>query len=93
MVVRLVELYNALGSNEEYSLREVYINPQHVAAIRQDLRSSTLLENQKLPEGLDERQEFTTLYLSDHKTTLHVVGGMDYIKEKLYRETRELLKG
>ena len=66
MVIRLIELYDKLGSSGQYDLREVYVNPAHVVA---------------------------TLYLSDHKSTLHVVGDMDYIKEKLYKDTRELLKG
>ena len=93
MVIRLIELYDKLGSSGQYDLREVYVNPAHVVAIRQDLRSSSLLEGKQLPEGLIPHQEFTTLYLSDHKSTLHVVGDMNYIKEKLYKDTRELLKG
>jgi len=48
MVVRLVELYDKLGSSGQYDLREVYVNPAHVVAIRQDLRSSSLLEGKQL---------------------------------------------
>ena len=91
-MVKLVEVYKTLS---EYRLREVYVNPKHVAAMRQDEKMSSVLQEGKLPDELDNRQSFTKLYVDRGHTgiAITVVGGLHLVKEKLGIDTRSLLKG
>ena len=91
-MIRMIEVYKVLN---EYRLREVYVNPKHVVAMRQDERMQALLVEGKLPDGIDQVQMFTKLYVDRGNTgiDLTIVGGLDSIKEKLGLDTRSLLKG
>jgi hypothetical protein len=88
----MVEVYKVLN---EYRLREVYINPKHVVAMRQDDRMLGLLSEGKLPDGIDEAQSFTKLYVDRGNTGIDitVIGNLGSIKEKLGLDTKSLLKG
>jgi hypothetical protein len=90
-MIRLVEVQKNLSG---YSLGEVYINPKHVVAMRQDDKMIRVLEEGSLPE-LDERQSFTKLYIDRGHTGIDitVVGALQHIKEKLGINTKTLLKG
>lgn len=91
-MIRMVEVYKVLN---EYRLREVYVNPKHVVAMRQDDRMLGLLAEDKLPGGLDQSQSFTKLYVDRGNTGIDitVIGDLGSIKEKLGLDTRSLLKG
>ena len=91
-MIRMVEVYKVLN---EYRLREVYINPKHVAAMRQDDRMLSLLAEGVLPDGLEPAQSFTKLYVDRGHTGIDitVVGDLSSIKEKLGLDARSLLKG
>ena len=91
-MIRMVEVYKVLN---EYRLREVYVNPKHVVAMRQDDRMLGLLAEDKLPSGLDQSQSFTKLYVDRGNTGIDitVIGDLVSIKEKLGLDTRSLLKG
>jgi len=91
-MIRMIEVFKVLG---EHRLREVYVNPKHVVAMRQDDRVQALLEEGKLPDGIDQAQHFTKLYVDRGNTGIDitVVGDLDSIKEKLGLDTRSLLKG
>ena len=66
-MIQLVEVFNEVSSamrgTSKYTLREIYINPKHVVAIRPDNRMNTVLKEGLLPEGMDERQSFTKVFL------------------------------
>ena len=53
------------------------------------------MEEGKLPDGIDQAQHFTKLYVDRGNTGIDitVVGDLDSIKEKLGLDTRSLLKG
>ena len=91
-MIRMVEVYKVLN---EYRLREVYVNPKHVVAMRQEDRLLGLLAEDKLPSGLDQSQSFTKLYVDRGNTGIDitVIGDLGSIKEKLGLDTRSLLKG
>ena len=88
---RLIEVKKSLSG---YHLGEVYINPKHVVAMRQDDKMKRVLEEGSLPD-LDERQSFTKLYVDRGHTGIDitVVGDLHHIKEKLGIDSRTLLKG
>ena len=91
-MIQLVEVYKVLNT---YKLREVYINPKHVVAMRHDDRMSVVLKEGNLPPDLDERQSFTKLYVDRGNTGIDitVVGNLHIVKEKLGIDNRSLLKG
>ena len=91
-MIQLVEIHKVLGV---YKLREVYVNPKHVVAMRHDDRMAGVLQEGLLPPDLDERQSFTKLYIDRGHTGIDitVVGGLHIVKEKLGIDNRSLLKG
>tara|TARA_A100001515_G_scaffold131861_1_gene119916 strand:- start:934 stop:1230 length:297 start_codon:yes stop_codon:yes gene_type:complete len=98
MIVQLVEIYelNRRPSSEEaaYSLREVFVNPEHVTCLREDVVTGKKLESGLLPSDLDSRQKFTKIHLNRGLSgiDLTVVGDPSTIQEKLLG-TKQLLKG
>ena len=91
-MIELVEVYKTLS---EYRLREVYVNPKHVAAMRQDEKMSAVLQEGALSGELDERQSFTKLYVDRGHTGIDitVVGEAALVGKKLGLYEKELLKG
>jgi hypothetical protein len=91
-MIRLIEVHKVLN---DHRLREVYINPKHVVAMRQDDRMMNLLSEGSLPDGIDQSQTFTKLYIDRGNTGIDitVIGDLGSIKEKLGLDARSLLKG
>jgi|DEB19_MinimDraft_3_1074340.scaffolds.fasta_scaffold34512_3 hypothetical protein len=93
-MIKLVEVYDKSGVQSSFGLREIYINPQNVALIRPDDNTKVLLESRTgLPDGLDPRQEFTKITLSDSRSSICVVGEANAIFTKVFAaHGRRLLK-
>lgn len=98
MLIKLVEICKELGnsgpssSGSKLSLRETFINPDHIVCMREET-----LGKEQLSEALEEidpRQEFTRIYLNRGQVGLDitVVGSLDSVKEKL-QKGKSLLKG
>jgi hypothetical protein len=66
MSVEMIEVFQVrnLTGTQEYSLRKVYINPEHVVCMRHDDLCSQRLNEGLLPEDLDSRTAFTKLYIN-----------------------------
>ena len=86
-MVKLVEICEskALSSGQKYTLREVYVNPKHVVALREESTFKQKLTEGQLPESLDERQQFTRLTLDRGQVGLDlvVVGPPGIVENKL----------
>jgi len=97
MVVKLVEIFknSNVVKGSGYTLREIYINPEHVVCLREDTFTGRLLEEGKLPQGLDDRQKFTKVQLNRGSVGLDVivVGDPNIVENKLRISKKELLKG
>ena len=98
MVVEFIEVYESTKthSNDKdrtYSLREVFVNPEQVVCIRPDNSFKQKLLEGTLPKNLDDRQEFTRIYLNRGQVGLDVVvvGQASMIEQKL--NNKQLLKG
>ena len=84
---------------EIYTLREVYINPEHVVCMRSDGTMKQRLVEHVLPDDLDQRQEFTKLYINRGHSGLDitVVGSPSMIQNKMFESAKkvnkEILKG
>ena len=96
MVVKLVEVCksNELGAQNRYALREIFINPEHVVCLRSDDATQQRLRENKLPQELDERQEFTRIQLNRGHNGLDVVvvGNPSAVERKL-KIARQVLRG
>ena len=97
MSVKLVEVYGSgTGTvQREYSLRTVYINPDHVVCIREDGGAATLLREGRLPADLDSRQQFTrvTVNKGTYGQDIIIVGVVEEIFKKLQAQKRQILRG
>ena len=97
-IIKLVEVYKpskyTQTSTPEYSLREVYVNPEHVVCLRPEESAKKWLEEGLLPSKLDSRQQFTRVYMNRGQLGLDVVvvGSPESSQEKIY-STKQLLKG
>ena len=97
MLIKLTEVhYNkALTyANNEYTLREVFINPEHVVMIREDTRMQTLNEENRLPDSLMNAHRFTKLTINRGQsgTEIIVVGAPAIVEQSLNQRT-QLLRG
>ena len=97
MLVRLTEVCknNALTTKQEdYSLREVFVNPEHVVMIREDARLQELNTRLPLTEGLNQGHRFTKLTINrGHTGTEIIVVGAPDIVERSLNTNKQLLKG
>ena len=75
-------------------MREVFVNPEHVTAIREDYSANRALNENRMPDGLSKDANFSTLFLSSgqHGLNMTVVGTPSMIQEKM-NGSRKILKG
>tara|TARA_B100001094_G_scaffold187226_1_gene181451 strand:+ start:2014 stop:2307 length:294 start_codon:yes stop_codon:yes gene_type:complete len=97
MLVKLTEVchQNTLtSSKQEYLLRDVFINPEHVVMIREDARLAQLNENKSLLPGMDTNHKFTKLTINRGHTgtEIVVVGSPQLVEEKL-QKNKQLIRG
>jgi hypothetical protein len=97
MVVKLIEVHShhAVTSNKSYTLREVFINPQRVVSMREDKGFQSLLSEGELPEGMNDNQTFTRIFLDQGQggRSIVVVGDPMSVDKKLTEGQRRVLKG
>jgi hypothetical protein len=97
MLVRLTEICqnNMLTSKKNnYTLREVFVNPEHVVMIREEARMQDLSEQDQLPEDLNTNHRFTKLTINRGQTgtEIVVVGAPDMIERSL-NQNKKLIRG
>ena len=93
MVVKLVEVAKIgtdISSRSEYTLREVFVNPDQVTMLREDVAMKSLLGEGRLPNELDGRMEFTRLFLNTGMD-IFVVGAPHVVETKL--KQKQILRG
>jgi len=84
---------------QAYTLREVFVNPEHVVCMRPDESMRQKLADSMLPDDMDSRQEFTKIYINRGQTGLDItVVGSPAMVEKKIREKqnkirKQLLRG
>ena len=96
MLVKLTEVCNngAVTTNKIYSLREIFVNPEHVVMIREEKRMRELNESGKVASGLDRAHQFSKLTINRGQTgTEIVVVGSPEVVENTLNSTKGLLRG
>ena len=97
MVIKFIEIYESTrphsnSKSRSYGLREVFVNPEQVVCVRPDEMFQRKLSEGLLPENLDDRQEFTRIFLNRGQVGLDVVvvGTASLVEQKL---NKQILKG
>ena len=95
--IKFVELYekaSASRSASSWALREVVINPHYIVTMRPDERAPTLLREGKLPDGLDERQQFTKIHMSrgNSGVELTIVGDISTVQRAMQATDRKVIR-
>lgn len=97
MLVKLTEICetNTVTTTRDYSMREVFINPEHVVMIREEPRMRQLNEQGLLPDGLRAEHRFTKLTINRGHTgtEIVVVGAPDVVENSLTKNDKKLLRG
>ena len=106
MNVELVEVFREMNvshqgiseSRQQFSLRKVFVNPEHIVCMRIDDMMNQRLCEGLLPADLDDRQGFTKLYINRGQSGLDVtvVGKPSLIQKKIEEavsKQKTLLKG
>jgi len=96
MLVKLTEVCGtgAVTNNAKYSLREVFINPEHVVMVREEHRLRTINEQGLISEELDINHRFSKLIIDKGNTgTEIVVIGAPEIIEKTLHTKKQVLRG
>ena len=91
-MVKFIEVFETGGNN--YSMREVIINPSHVIALREDDNAKRALNENRMPAGLSQDTSFTRVYLNSGNLNLSmVIASPINIVEKKLSGNKTLLKG
>jgi hypothetical protein len=98
MLIRLTEVYGngVIPSKPAYTLREVFVNPEHVVMIREETKMQQLNEQGALPKELNLHHRFTKLTINrGHTGTEIIVVGAPEIVERTLNTNKEkqLLRG
>jgi hypothetical protein len=97
MLIKLTEVCpnGTLTTQDQYTLREVLINPEHVIMIREESRIRHLHEQGLLNNGLDPNHRFSKLTINrgHNGTDIVVVGAPELVEEQLKTSTKQLLQG
>ena len=96
MLVKLTEICqnNTLTSNRDFTIREVFVNPEHVVMIREESRMQQLNEDGALPADLSKSHRFTKLTINRGQSgTEIIVVGAPQIIERTLNQNRKLIKG
>jgi hypothetical protein len=85
---------NTLTTNQDYTLREIFVNPEHVIMIREEARMRNLNEQGLLPAGLNAEHQFTKLTINrGHTGTEIIVVGSPNVIEGNLSQQKKLIRG
>jgi len=88
MLIKLTEICNT-GKN--WHLSEIFINPEHISAIKEAKFLQKLNEDGHLPADLDGSHKFSRLVIKGKHFL--VVGAPEFIERKLHINSKQLLRG
>ena len=95
MLVRLTEVCANGAVTNDYVLREIFVNPEHVIMIREEKRIQELNARGLLNEDLDISHRFSKLTINRGHTgtEIVVIGAPDMVETKLQQTSKQLLRG
>ncbi len=97
MLIKLTEVCpnGAVTTQEQYTLREVLVNPEHVIMVREEARIRNLHEQGLLNASLEPHLRFSKLTINrgHNGTDIVVVGAPELVEEQLKSNNKQLLRG
>jgi len=97
MLIRLTEVCTngAVTTKQNYMLREIFVNPEHVIMIREERRLQELNETGRLAAGLDSNHKFSKLTINRGHTgtEIIVVGAPEIVETQLNTAKKKVLRG
>jgi len=100
MLVKLTEVCGGnptfIALRDQFTLKEIFVNPEHVVMVREETRMRQLNEQALLPEGLDTNHRFSKLTINRGHTgtEIVVVGAPEMVETELnLSKNKQLLKG
>jgi len=99
MLIKLIEVSPTAavsGGTRGYKMNEVFVNPENIVNIREDVQMNTLFQEGQLPwEGLNKQTIFSTITMNSGgiASMLTVAGSPVQIQEKCFSVKKQLLKG
>lgn len=98
MLVKLTEICinGAVTTQQNFTLREVFVNPEHVVMIREEKRLQELNERGMITDGLNTSHRFSKLTINRGQsgTDIVVVGAPEIIEAELNEnKQKQLLRG
>jgi len=98
MLIKLTEvcINGTYSTSQNYMLKEVFINPDHVIMIREEARMKQLNEQGNIHKDLNPSHEFSKLTINRGNTgaEIVVVGAPDMIETMLNKNTKQqVLRG
>jgi hypothetical protein len=74
---------------EKFSVREIYLNPDHVITVKQNLELFTKAQEGELIEGLNKELSYTQIFLDTPRYSpqkVNVIGAPGHIAEKIDKD-------
>jgi hypothetical protein len=97
MLIKLTEVCTngTCTTQEDYTLKEIFVNPDHVIMIREEARMRHLNEQGLLNKGLDSTHQFSKLTINrgNTGTEIVVVGAPNTIETVLNKNNKQVLRG
>ena len=96
MLVKLTEVCGSgmVTTGRKYSLREVFVNPEHVVMVREDHQIRSLNENGLITEELDKGHRFSKVVIDKGSAGSEIIViGDPLAVEKLLNNRNYVLRG
>jgi hypothetical protein len=97
MLIKLTEVcaHGAVTTQQQYVLREIFVNPEHVIMVREESRMKQLNEQNLIAPGLNAAHRFSKLTINRGHTgtEIVVIGAPEIVEQQLKTEKAKLLRG
>ncbi len=90
----LVKLMRVEKIDNNFSLSEVYVNPESVSYVMENVLLKRNLNESKeaWPDDVSQMHRFSTIHINGH-TPINVVGDPALVEQKIFESNKQLLKG
>lgn len=95
MLAKLTQVIENL-STSEFTLRTIFVNPEHIITITEDDRINFLNSKKPLLEGLNSEHQFSRVSIQSGGTQsklITVIGSPETVLRALNKSSRQLIKG
>jgi len=95
MLAKLTQVIENL-STSEFTLRTIFVNPEHIITVTEDDRINSLNSKKPLLEGLNSEHQFSRVSIQSggiQSKLITVIGSPETVLRALNKSSRQLIKG